>query len=734
MADQFDDTPEFSMRDVMDTVRRRKWVVIQAFIFVTVIGVVTAWLSPPVYSTSAKLLVDTPTNASIQVVKANAENPLTPLMDMRTRQNVATQLAIMRSGEFLRRVAKAVPPGDFAGVSLAFDAQDQTSIVTIGAEGSNPAAVARTANGAAAAYVGLTDETNKAVIENLKKFLKTSVDKSKKELDKAEKLLMDFKQKTGAVEGNEMATTIMQDYLEAARLYRTSQNQLLSYDSKIATLRQRLAHLPATIKEKKVGANPEVEAVRMKIAELKAQRAVLLGQYQPGSAKIVDIEEQIKQLEDVKKELKPSVEDEFDKPNPDRITLQAQLDEQSLQRDALKREADQQKITAQTKQQEASRVAPEGVKLAALQRDVDLSNKAYQEYEAQLRDVTVRGLAGSEATTRILEEAYVPVVPIRPQKAQQVALAMVMGLMLGIGFAFLQEFLDDRVNSSEDIQRVVALPTLGMVPTIGEGTNCLLIGQDAFSPVTESYRSLRTSVQYSALDKKVHLIGVTSAHPGEGKSVTSANLAIAMALQGKRVILVDADLRRPSTHRLFGVESEPGLTSVLAGELTLDEALRKTAIEDLQILTSGPLPPNPPELLNSQVMLDLMEELKTQADVIIFDTPPVVPVTDAQVLGSYLDGMILVVESGQARKAAVKHARELLDRTHVRILGVVLNKIDQSGKGYYYQYYHSGYSSRGDSSTYRPLGKPLGNTPAEQDGAAATAEKPALSDKLRDWE
>jgi capsular exopolysaccharide synthesis family protein len=311
---------------------------------------------------------------------------------------------------------------------------------------------------------------------------------------------------------------------------------------------------------------------------------------------------------------------------------------------------------------------------------------------------------------------------------------MVMGLMLGIGFAFLQEFLDDRVNTSEDIQRVVALPTLGMVPTIGESTNCLLIGQDAFSPVTESYRSLRTSVQYSALDKKVHLIGVTSAHPGEGKSVTSANLAIAMALQGKRVILVDADLRRPSTHRLFGVESEPGLTSVLAGELTLEEALRKTAIEDLHILTSGPLPPNPPELLNSQVMLDLMEELKTHADVIIFDTPPVVPVTDAQVLGSYLDGMILVVESGQARKAAVKHARELLDRTHVRILGVVLNKIDQSGKGYYYQYYHSGYSSRGDAGAYRPLGRPLGGTPVETDGAAAAAEKPALTDKLRDWE
>jgi capsular exopolysaccharide synthesis family protein len=163
-----------------------------------------------------------------------------------------------------------------------------------------------------------------------------------------------------------------------------------------------------------------------------------------------------------------------------------------------------------------------------------------------------------------------------------------------------------------------------------------------------------------------------------------------MALQGKRVILVDADLRRPSVHRMFRVEAEPGLTSVLADEISLEDALHSTSIEGFKVLTAGPLPPNPPELLNSQAMMDLLERFKEHADLVVFDTPPTIPVTDSQVIASHVDGVVLVVEAGQSRKATLKHARDLLERTHGRLLGVVLNKIDQSAKGYYYHYYYRG--------------------------------------------
>ncbi|MCC2672726.1 MAG: capsular exopolysaccharide family, partial [Armatimonadetes bacterium] len=332
------------------------------------------------------------------------------------------------------------------------------------------------------------------------------------------------------------------------------------------------------------------------------------------------------------------------------------------------------------------------------QRNRDHAEKAYTDYSDKLRQLDI-DTSQIEAGAQIMEGAAVPSVAVGPQRAQQVMLAMVLGLLLGVGFAFLQEFLDDRVNTSEDIERVASLATLGIVPTIPDENNRLLIGQDAFSPITESYRALRTAVQYSYVDHKINALAVTSAHPGEGKSVTSANLAIAMALQGKRVILVDADLRRPSVHRMFRVEAEPGLTSVLADEISLEDALHSTAIEGFKVLTAGPLPPNPPELLNSQAMLDLLERFKDYADLVVFDTPPTIPVTDSQVLASHVDGVVLVVEAGQSRKATLKHARDLLERTHGRLLGVVLNKIDQSAKGYYYHYYY-----RGGYRKYRKYG------------------------------
>ncbi len=329
-----------------------------------------------------------------------------------------------------------------------------------------------------------------------------------------------------------------------------------------------------------------------------------------------------------------------------------------------------------------------------------------------------------------------------------------MGLLLGVGFAFLQEFLDDRVNTAEDIERLTALPTLGVVPTIPADTRPVLIGKDALSPVTESYRALRTSVHFSAIDSPVRTLLVTSPHAGEGKSVTSTNTAIAMALEGKRVILVDADLRRPSIYKLLELPQQPGLTSVGAGDVTLEEALQEIPVPGLRVLTSGPLPPNPAELLNSHAMLSLIDRLLELADVVIFDTPPLIPVTDTQVLAAHIDGAILVVEAGSARKAAVKHARDLLQQSRVRILGVVLNKIDQTQKGYYYHYYYRGgygkYGSRygrgygyhggygyhyGDGRVNRKLGVPEeanGHAPGEEGGETVAAGK--LPPRLKDWE
>ena len=272
--------------------------------------------------------------------------------------------------------------------------------------------------------------------------------------------------------------------------------------------------------------------------------------------------------------------------------------------------------------------------------------------------------------------------------------AALVGFILGFCVALVQEFMDDRINSPEDTRRIMNSPILGYVPMVKESDKVLLTGLAngsvfrSFS-LLESYRTLRSNVQFASVDNPNISILITSTTPGEGKSVTATNLAISLALDGKSVILVDADLRRPTIHTKFEVDSKPGLTNVLIGNMTLNQALKESKVPGLRLLTSGPHPPNPAELLNSQIMRRLHNELKEMADIVIFDSPPFLATADAQVLSAVTDGVLYVVQFGEAKKSAVKHSVQLLNQAHANILGVVFNKIDLSQRrdDYYYGYY-----------------------------------------------
>ncbi|SEO25015.1 capsular exopolysaccharide family [Amphibacillus marinus] len=204
------------------------------------------------------------------------------------------------------------------------------------------------------------------------------------------------------------------------------------------------------------------------------------------------------------------------------------------------------------------------------------------------------------------------------------------------------------------------------------------------SPISEQYRTIRTNLQFAAVDEQLNTMLVTSAGPAEGKSSTVANLSIVFAQQGKRVLLVDADMRKPTVHYTFRVDNRRGLSSVLVGELELDEALTKSDIENLDILPSGPIPPNPSELLGSNAMRKLLELAKQHYDLIIFDTPPVLAVTDAQILANEVDGSLLVVRSKQTEQDAAVKAKELLTPAKSKLLGVVLNDREVTKNQYYY--------------------------------------------------
>ena len=317
-------------------------------------------------------------------------------------------------------------------------------------------------------------------------------------------------------------------------------------------------------------------------------------------------------------------------------------------------------------------------------------------------------IAEAQATNNVViaKPAVVPLNPVRPRTMTNVLLALIVGGMLAVGAAFLVEYLDDTVKSPDDVTRVTGLSTLGAIARLKDaaGTQRQLIAWvQTKAPETEAYRTLRTNIQFSSVDKPIRTMLVTSSGPGEGKSTTAANLAVVMAQTGQKVILVDTDLRRPVIHKTFGVPNNVGITTALLAGQDIDLAayVQPTEIENLTVLTSGPIPPNPSELLGSHRMAHVIEQLSQVADLVIFDTPPVLVVTDASVLGRQVDGVLLVADAGGTREQALVQTVGELRKTGVNILGIALNRLDRRSRGYYYYYYYYYYTDEGGNRRRR---------------------------------
>lgn len=309
---------------------------------------------------------------------------------------------------------------------------------------------------------------------------------------------------------------------------------------------------------------------------------------------------------------------------------------------------------------------------------------------------------------KVEDPAALNAAPIRPNRQANIFTGSLIGLALGIGLVVALSMLDSTVRSPDEIESH-GLSVLATIPVINQMQNSAPTAvpvdgsQPKFTPhrvshldprssVAEAYRSLRTALQFASLDRPLRTIAVSSSAPQEGKSTTSSNLGIVMAQMGKRTLLVDTDLRRPVLHSVFGVKREPGLTNLLFDRATLNEAIQKTDVPNLFVLPCGIIPPNPAELLGSEKMLELKNLLESEFDFVIFDTPPVVAVTDALLLGMHTDAMILIARSDVSKIDGVMRAVDAVERSNVRLLGVVLNNFNVAnayGAYYrYYQYYH----------------------------------------------
>jgi non-specific protein-tyrosine kinase len=363
--------------------------------------------------------------------------------------------------------------------------------------------------------------------------------------------------------------------------------------------------------------------------------------------------------------------------------VRRQLDDLEVDIDATKAEIE--RLQGELGQMFSAReIADTQNQIAALQQKLNSLQINY----GQL--LTVIG-QGAVNTLSIVEPAVVPDGPLPSSKMRTVMLAAAVGLVLALGTAFLLEYLDDTIKTPSDVEKAMHLTTLAGVSRIpgDRYREKLITVKHPRSPISEAYRVLRTNLQFSSLDHPVRTLVVTSPNPVEGKSTTVANLGVVLAQDGKRVILVDADLRRPVQHRVFQVENDRGLTDVLLdGDAPLEGHLKPTGIENLRLLNTGPLPPNPSELLGSQRMVKLIARLKEEADVILFDTPPSLAVTDASVLAAQTDGVVLVTDVGRTRRNLAKESVERFQQVGVNLFGVVLNRLKPGRGGHYYYYYH----------------------------------------------
>lgn len=295
---------------------------------------------------------------------------------------------------------------------------------------------------------------------------------------------------------------------------------------------------------------------------------------------------------------------------------------------------------------------------------------------------------------QLVTPASVPTEPVEPTPVRTGAVALVVGLLFGVGLAFLFDYLDDSIKTKEDLERVLpGVPILGLIPAVAawkDRTEARLATlNEPTSAPAEAYRSLRTSVQFLGLDRPIQVVEVTSPSAGEGKTTTLANLGVALARAGQQVILVCCDLRRPRVHEFFGLSNAVGFTSVLVGDTPLSIALKQVrGLDRLRVLPSGPPPPNPSELLASDRAAELIGALRRQADIVLIDAPPVLPVTDAAVLSGRVDATLLVVTANVTTQKHVARAAELLGHVDAPLVGTVLNGVDAEGSyGYAYGYY-----------------------------------------------
>jgi len=675
---------ELSLRDYMDLLRRRKAIVIQTFMVVFVLGVAVTFMAKPVYRTSARILVE---GRTYNVASYNADNPLVGLFQPDSGHDILTQLEVLQGDRVLADAYKDgdVPPGS---AHLEVRQVNGTDVIELLVESNTPTYAERLAKALPNTYLNYVTGNRKKEVNDAFNFATLRLKEENEKLTAAELAYERFKKSAGISNLDSERDARIQEQSEAAANVRLLEGSYANAQALAQKITEELKSLKRLTETPITTTNQaQIQKITTDIDALQVQKQGMIGLFKPEHPKMQAIDAQIselrRQLATAPKELTSVTK----VPNPRIEAETAKLADTNAQAAALQAQLGQARDRAEKAQAALGNYSALERQQSQLTRDMEVHRGTVTLLLKSVEDLGLRQKATHDPVLVIAPAA--PAVQVAPKKLNNLVYASLGGLMLGLCFALLQEFLDDRINSPEDARRIVGTPALGYVPMIENEEARLLSGSRSGGSVLESYRVLRSNVRFAAVDTPIHSLLITSTVPGEGKSVTAYNLAVAMALDGRNVILVDTDLRRPTMHEKAKVAQQPGLTNVLVGHTALEDAIKETNIPGLRVLPAGPLPPNPAELLNSQAMKQLHKALKDQADIVVFDSPPCLATADAQVMAAETDGVLYVVQFGEAKKSAVRHAVEMLRQARTRILGVVFNKIDLTAKrdAYYYGYY-----------------------------------------------
>lgn len=730
------------LQDYLQIILRRKWIVVVSFIVVFLTSVIYTINSQPVYQAQATVLVNT------QSKSQGAGLLMFDPTGLGFAQNLNNELEILKSRSVANAVAKSLlekkyydnsneilfciraPENDPDGrkilteeeltekltQTVEFEPVRDSEVIKIIAKSGDPRDAALIANQFARAYYDRNLRMSRTRSKAAREFLEKQLIAKQEQLAKAENALQRYMEQTGIVSVDNESQKVIDQLATVQAQYENVDIELQSVKESLNFYRKQIARQePNVAKIMSDASDPYIRLLQEEIARLEVEKDITISQNPHATEDPIYKEKLLKidaQIENLRKKLQKRTNDYLKSVLPGQLTdpakylveVKQKIFDTQIQLQALEAKKKALGVVLLDYQKQFERIPKKSIEFARLQRARLSAEKLYLLVEEKYQEATIAEQS-QFGYIEIIDEAIVPKEPISPKVRMNLMLGALLGLGLGIGLVFMLEYLDVSIRTPEDLKKrgwkpLSVIPSMDsqMLSEISEDTgdskldSHLLAYLSPRSSVAEGYRRLRTNLQFARLDKPLKSFLVTSPNPKEGKTTTASNLAITFAQAGINTLLVDTDLRRPSIHRLFGLPKEPGIINNLFGKNELEEIIHNNVIPHLSVMTCGLVPPNPSEVLAAPQTHELIEKLKRMYDMVIFDTAPVLAVTDASILATQVEGTLLIILAGTTIYDELEHSLEQLERVNAHILGVAMNNFDiKRAYGSYYGQYKSRY-------------------------------------------